>query len=136
MAAWLSGLWSADMTEKPRYGDPCNGCGACCQAAPCPLGQIRFQQQIGPCPAIELDGEKVTCGLVANPIAYNMAAVLKFGHTEVSAAAAILVGANQGCDTQAHDEIVDPAAVHRLRTSAMGLKREIISRAKTIWGIK
>ena len=123
------------MTEKPRYGDPCNGCGMCCQEAPCPLGKIIFDQFQGPCPAIELDGDKVTCGLVANPIAYNFAGVLEYGNEATSQAAALLVGTGVGCDTQANGEIVNPAAVEKLRTSAMRLKREVVNHAKRIWGL-
>ncbi len=53
---------------KPELGAACNGCGICCLAEPCPLGQIRFLQRKGKCPAlIWLPSQKnYQCGLLQN----------------------------------------------------------------------
>lgn len=37
---------------KPRLGAPCNGCGVCCLAEPCPLGQLISRRRQGACAAL------------------------------------------------------------------------------------
>lgn len=56
-----------DAPEKPAYGAPCNRCGICCAAEPCPVGRLRFLQRKGPCPALLWDGGAYACALVAAP---------------------------------------------------------------------
>ena len=44
---------------KPALGAPCNGCGVCCLAEPCPLGQVISRTRSGACEALrwsEADG--------------------------------------------------------------------------------
>lgn len=40
--------------EKPKYGDACNGCGACCAAEVCWIGKAVLQNEHadGPCPLL------------------------------------------------------------------------------------
>jgi hypothetical protein len=83
---------------KPGHGAPCNGCGKCCSHDLCPLALALFQgERRRPCPALEWDAEnRAVCGLIVHPTAYvardpENAPIL-------SAAAALLVGAGQGCD--------------------------------------
>jgi hypothetical protein len=54
---------------KPRWGEPCNGCGICCAAEPCPVGQLRFRQRHGTCPALEWNAASshYRCALVTDP---------------------------------------------------------------------
>jgi hypothetical protein len=54
---------------KPALGAPCNGCGVCCAAEPCPLGQIFFLRRRGACPALDWDSaaSRYACGLVVRP---------------------------------------------------------------------
>ncbi|MBI4664865.1 MAG: hypothetical protein HY751_00500 [Nitrospinae bacterium] len=54
---------------KPATGEPCNGCGVCCIAEPCPVGIALFLKFRGTCGAlIWSDGEKrYMCGALANP---------------------------------------------------------------------
>ena len=88
---------------KPRFTEPCNGCGACCNAATCDVGvQFLNAPQQAPCPALEWDGTKYRCGLITNP-AHHMG-LPRFGHkhdTELSEylgkGFAILIASGQGC---------------------------------------
>jgi hypothetical protein len=54
---------------KPAFGAPCNGCGACCAAEPCPVSRFLLGHRNGPCPALTWrDGEKhYRCGMVTEP---------------------------------------------------------------------
>lgn len=58
---------------KPREGDPCNGCGVCCMASPCPLADLYVPgaREGAPCPAIVWDGGLARCGLVVAPSAHS-----------------------------------------------------------------
>ncbi len=54
---------------KPPEGAPCNGCGLCCLAEPCPLGVLVSRRRTGPCAALrwsEADG-RYLCGMVQEP---------------------------------------------------------------------
>ena len=37
---------------QPRTGEPCNGCGVCCLAFPCPLGRVLSLRRMGRCSAL------------------------------------------------------------------------------------
>lgn len=52
---------------KPLPGEPCNGCGVCCAANPCPVARIIFLQWRGPCRALRWNwGERrYHCGLLS-----------------------------------------------------------------------
>ena len=54
---------------KPAEGAPCNGCGVCCTAAPCPLGVIASRRVTGACSALVWadDAALYRCGLLADP---------------------------------------------------------------------
>lgn len=41
---------------KPPEGAPCNGCGLCCLAEPCPLGVVLSRRRRGACVALRWDG--------------------------------------------------------------------------------
>lgn len=49
---------------KPALGAPCNGCGVCCLAEPCPLGQVLSRRRRGACDALRWDnaGGLYRCG--------------------------------------------------------------------------
>jgi hypothetical protein len=53
---------------KPAVGEPCNGCGLCCAAEPCPLGMVIGRRRQGACPALRWDpaGSRYRCGLLAD----------------------------------------------------------------------
>ncbi len=58
------------LPRKPRFGEPCNGCGYCCTVAPCLLAQDFLNCATGPCVALEFREGKTACGLVRNPLGY------------------------------------------------------------------
>ena len=59
--------------KKPQLGDPCNGCGVCCLAEPCPISQVMFLQRSGPCPAIVWQPHinRYECGMAISPSLHN-----------------------------------------------------------------
>lgn len=54
---------------KPAFGDPCNGCGVCCLAEPCPLGILISRRRRGACSALRWDaGARLyRCGALSDP---------------------------------------------------------------------
>jgi len=65
------------MLEKPQVGQPCNGCGLCCEHEMCDVGAYSLgyvsvfgECTVGPCPALETLGERRVCGLYRDPSFY------------------------------------------------------------------
>lgn len=54
---------------KPPEGAPCNGCGLCCLAEPCPLGVLVSRRRTGPCAALRWSDaqQRYLCGMVQEP---------------------------------------------------------------------
>jgi hypothetical protein len=54
---------------KPATGAPCNGCGLCCAAEPCPLGMLLSRRRRGACVALQWHEADVRyrCGALAEP---------------------------------------------------------------------
>lgn len=51
--------------EKPRKGEPCNGCGFCCAAEVCEIGLAAMGPDTqAPCPAMEFSEGRFWCGIV------------------------------------------------------------------------
>ena len=122
------------MTEvaKPRYGDPCNGCGQCCRDALCPLARWLFRGQGAPCPALLSEGGRSRCGLIANPARFAPLVTQRHAADNVAAAAGLLCGANMGCDAAAaHD--FDPRVSARLRAAALAIPQSRIDRALRVF---
>lgn len=57
---------------KPPLGMPCNGCGVCCAAEPCPPARLFLRQRHGACRALQWQAEAgcYRCGLVLEPERY------------------------------------------------------------------
>ncbi len=56
---------------KPVTGAPCNGCGVCCLAEPCPMGILLSGRRRGPCVALRWDAprQRYVCAMVTDPAA-------------------------------------------------------------------
>jgi len=54
---------------KPSEGEPCNGCGLCCAAEPCPLGMFLSRRRHGACRALSWDDTQglYRCGVLDHP---------------------------------------------------------------------
>ena len=54
--------------HKPALGAPCNGCGVCCLAEPCPLGQVISRKRSGACDALRWDAAAglYRCGVLSD----------------------------------------------------------------------
>jgi hypothetical protein len=54
---------------KPAWGAPCNGCGICCLAEPCPLGMLISRRRQGACDALrwQADAGRYVCGMLSEP---------------------------------------------------------------------
>ena len=84
---------------KPAEGAPCNGCGVCCAAAPCPIGMVFSRKTTGACVALlwEEKSQVYRCGLVANPSAYLPGSLSGLGGT-LERIARRSISAGSGCD--------------------------------------
>jgi hypothetical protein len=59
----------AQAPGKPPVGDPCNGCGICCQYEPCPLGVVLSGRRTGICVASRWDARQrqYRCAALVEP---------------------------------------------------------------------
>ncbi len=51
---------------KPAEGTPCNGCGLCCLAEPCPIGMVISRKRVGACVALQWapEARQYRCGVL------------------------------------------------------------------------
>jgi len=54
----------AEAPPKPALGAPCNGCGICCAAEPCPVGMVLSLKRSGACRMLRWSAEETryVCG--------------------------------------------------------------------------
>ena len=91
-----------DAPPKPAVGEPCNGCGLCCLAEPCPLGMLVSRRRTGACVALRwsaADG-RYLCGAVSAP-ATGWASALR------AALARRWIASGQGCDAELQAQAAD-----------------------------
>jgi hypothetical protein len=52
---------------KPPEGAPCNGCGVCCLAEPCPVGMLLSRKRRGACDLLRwsVARQRYLCGLLS-----------------------------------------------------------------------
>jgi len=55
--------------SKPVLGAPCNGCGVCCLAQPCPIGMVLSGRRHGSCVALQWNAAArlYRCGAIVQP---------------------------------------------------------------------
>jgi len=90
---------------KPAVGAPCNGCGVCCAAEPCPVARLFLWQRRGACRALvwEESAGCYRCGMLADPAQYSWLIPVAFnGLAQTFFAKRIAAGA--GCDSSAEVE--------------------------------
>ncbi|ODU61599.1 MAG: hypothetical protein ABT02_00105 [Comamonadaceae bacterium SCN 68-20] len=82
---------------KPARGAPCNGCGLCCLAEPCPLGMLLSRRRTGTCVALQWNAaaQCYRCGALAGPAGKGVRGV---GGALWHALARRWIGAGLGCD--------------------------------------
>jgi len=89
--------------EKPVYGAPCNGCGVCCAAGPCPVALVFLFQFKGKCRALLWQDERYVCGMVASPDRYVKLIPEKW-RASGGRFFASRIAAGAGCDSAAEVE--------------------------------
>ena len=92
---------------KPEYGEPCNGCGVCCAAEPCPVACLFLFQFKGRCRALlwQEESARYACGMVVQPDRYSRL-IPGFARRLMGAFFATRIAANKGCD--ADIEVAEP----------------------------
>ncbi len=90
-------LLHPEAPPKPAEGQACNGCGVCCAAAPCPVGQLLSRRRHGACVALQwqADDQRYRCGVVAEPRRWLPWLPATWGR----ALALRWIAAAQGCDS-------------------------------------
>jgi hypothetical protein len=87
---------SESTLEKPKFREPCNGCGVCCALQLCDMAERLFPGATAPCPALEWEDGRAWCGMVRHPSRH-----LKVNYTGADEAVRPLfikaIAAGQGC---------------------------------------
>ncbi len=88
--------------DKPPFGAPCNGCGACCAAAPCPVSRLWLGHRAGACPALNWNAadRRYVCGMVIDP-ARQLRWLPRSFAALASRACRRWIAADTGCDFDA-----------------------------------
>ena len=87
---------------KPALGQPCIGCGVCCLAEPCPIGQLLSGKRHGACDALRWDAAQARyrCGVISDPQTV-LPWLPVFAVPLVQRTALRWISAGQGCDSDA-----------------------------------
>ena len=78
--------------QPPKWGDPCNGCGVCCQEEVCEIGLAVFGKVPAPCPGLEHKNGRYVCSLIALASDYHRPFLI------------FRLGIGSGCDRNIGDE--------------------------------
>jgi len=106
----------------------------------CALGQHVFQRHAwpGPCPGLtkETDGT-YSCDVAANPQAYAQRLSPSIRVDALRRAALVIIGADDGCDARFNGEWRNVPFSDALDAKyQFGVGREMLRRAKKLWGFK
>jgi hypothetical protein len=88
---------------KPTLGQPCNGCGVCCAAEPCPIGVLVSRSTTGRCAALTWQTQPVpryVCGVVSDTRRFLPLSLRPLAGP-VSRLARRFISAGSGCDSDA-----------------------------------
>ena len=90
---------------KPEPGLPCNGCGVCCAAKPCPLSRLLLGHRRGACSALQWRGadSRYACGMVTEP-AHFVGWLPKSLEAFAARRCARWIAAGSGCDSTIETE--------------------------------
>ena len=87
---------------KPVLGAPCNGCGVCCLAEPCPVGMLISRRRTGACDALVWSQADTAyrCGLLVAPDRFTGGRWMRWGPLRRLWLrwARRVIAAGQGCD--------------------------------------
>ncbi len=109
-------IWlQPDAPPKPATGAPCNGCGLCCLAEPCPIGVLVSRKRTGACRALVWSDEahQYRCGMLVHPARYLGGPAT---HPDDALNRVLrrwarrLIAAGVGCDAQLEAVVALPAA--------------------------
>jgi len=90
---------------KPQEGQPCNGCGICCLAEPCPVGILVSGRRHGACRAVQwsIEDGRYLCGMLVAPMQIigwqGRGAVAGWIGRMISRLSARWIAAGIGCDS-------------------------------------
>lgn len=87
---------------KPKFREPCNGCGLCCKLQVCEAGKLFLGTTSTPCPALEYESNRYWCGLVRRPHHY-LGITFAEADTILSPGFYTLIAGGQGCGME--DEV-------------------------------
>ena len=104
----------------------------------CMLGSLVFETKVGPCPALQREGNIFVCGLVTHPDVYaHPCAMERQGPIKLSKSARFLIASGIGCDAQL-DELDRPTLRYSiarfLRKYSPWIKRTVFSHLFTWFG--
>lgn len=99
----------AGAPTKPAEGAPCNGCGLCCLAQPCPLGMLLSRRRTGACVALRWSepDQRYWCGAVSDP-ADVTGWTRPWAVRALSALARRWIASGVGCDARLDVQPVPP----------------------------
>lgn len=89
---------------KPPLGAPCNGCGVCCLAEPCPVGIVVSRRRHGACVALRWSAteRRYHCGMLAAGPGSGRIAALFARPWRRLIARWISAGSGCDCDLETH----------------------------------
>jgi hypothetical protein len=97
--------------HKPAVGAPCNGCGVCCLAEPCPLGAVLSGRRHGSCEWVRWDtvDGRYRCS-AADDAAERLPRLLRPAAPALQALARRWISSGSGCDCRLEVEPAAPTA--------------------------